>query len=129
MIALGLMDCHVRPTVTESVRSRSAWASPPTSQSGAHRGAVLRRYRPINPAAPVMIARGAMAGGLLARQLPIPDPMRLVGFFSQALLPVRFVLAVVPFEPHDLAVAFEGQHVSYDAVEEPPVVAADHGPA
>src|SRR5688500_10583551 len=54
---------------------------------------------------------------LLTRQFPIPYPVRLIGFFAQPLFPIRFILAVVPFEPHYLAVAFEGQHVGGDPVE------------
>ena len=43
--------------------------------------------------------------------------------------PVRLVVLVVALEPDDLAVALEGQDVGGDAVEEPAVVADDHGAA
>src|SRR5512143_1288121 len=119
------MDCHARSTLGRSVRSRSVRLNPRTSQPGAHRGAVLTRYCPINPTAPVMIARGAMLGGLLTCQLAVPNPVRLIGFFAQAFLPIRLVFAVVPLEPDDFAVAFEGQDVRRDAIEEPAIVAAD----
>src|SRR6266498_519234 len=59
------------------------------------------------------------------RQLAVLDPVRLFGFRPQAALAVRLVVLVVPLEPDHPAVAFEGQHVGGDAVEEPAVV-ADH---
>ena len=70
-----------------------------------------------------------MEDGLLPGQFPVSDTMRLIGVFAQALLPIRFVVAVVAFEPDDLAVAFEGQDVGGEPVEEPAVVAADDGAA
>src|SRR5574338_1428961 len=63
----------------------------------------------------------------LPRQLPVLDPVRLVGFGAEAALAVGFVVLVVTLEPHDLTVAFEGEHVRRDAIEEPPVVADDDG--
>src|SRR5262249_21935713 len=108
-----------------SARSRSARVRPCTSQSGAHRGAVFTRYCPISPAAPVMIARGAMVGDLLPCQFPVANAVRLVGFLAQPLLPIRFVLAVVPFEPDHFAVAFERHHVGRDPVQKPAIVTAD----
>ena len=55
--------------------------------------------------------------------------MRLFGFFAQPFLAVCFVIAVVPLEPDDFAVALERQDVRGDAIEKPAVVAADHGAA
>ena len=52
--------------------------------------------------------------------------MRLVGRGAEAALAVGFVVLVVAFEPLDLALALEGEHVGGDAIEEPPVVADDH---
>src|SRR5215831_18534055 len=75
------------------------------------------------------MARGAMTDGLLTGQLPIADSVRLIGLLAQTLLAIRFVVAVVPLEPDHLAVAFKGEDVSGDPVEEPTVVAADHGAA
>ena len=50
----------------------------------------------MSPAAPVMRTSGAIRkDAFLARQLPIPDPVRLIGFLAQPPLPIRFVLAVV----------------------------------
>src|SRR5688500_18562528 len=51
--------------------------------------------------------------------------MRLVGGSTQAAVPVRLVILVVPFEPHDLALALEREHMRRDAVEKPTIVADD----
>ena len=59
-------------------------------------------------------------------QLPVLDAVRLVGLGAEPRVPVRLVVLVVALEPHDLAVALEGQDVRGDAVEEPAVVADDH---
>src|SRR5262245_25832010 len=99
-----------------SVRSSSARESPVTSQPGAHRGAVLTRYCPINPAAPVMIARGAMVVKLLTCQFPVANAVRLISFLAQPLLSIRFVFAVVPFEPDHFAVAFECHYMGRDPI-------------
>ena len=55
--------------------------------------------------------------------------MRLIGLRAEALLALRFVGLVVAFAPDGLAVALEGEDVRGDAVEEPAVVADDHGAA
>ena len=55
--------------------------------------------------------------------------MRLVGLVAQAALAVRLVVLVVALEPFDVAVALEGQDVGRDAVQEPAIVADDHGAA
>ena len=55
--------------------------------------------------------------------------MRLIGLGAEAALPVGFVVLIVALEPHDLAVAFEREHVRGDAVEEPAIVADDDGAA
>ena len=52
--------------------------------------------------------------------------MRLVGVDPEPLFAIGFVVAEVPFEPADLGLALEGQHVGGDPVEEPAVVADDH---
>ena len=61
----------------------------------------------------------------LARQIAVFNPVRLIGFLAQAPFPIRVVLAVVPFEPDHLAVAFEGHDVGRDPVEKPAIVTAD----
>src|SRR5580765_2627142 len=62
-------------------------------------------------------------------QFPVLDTVGLIGGRAKASLPIGLVILVVPLEPHDLAVAFEGEHVRGDAVEEPAIVADDHGTA
>src|SRR5690554_4540058 len=61
-----------------------------------------------------------------ADQRLVLDPMGLVGVGARLLLTEGFVLTEVAFEPPHLRVAFEGEHMGGDAVEEPPVVADDH---
>ena len=51
--------------------------------------------------------------------------MRLIGVGAEASLLVHLVVLEVAFEPLDVAVAFEGQDVGGDAVEEPAVVRDD----
>src|SRR6476661_7921719 len=55
--------------------------------------------------------------------------MRLIGVGAETTMPVGFVVLVVAFEPHDLAVAFEREHVRGDAIEKPAIVADDDGAA
>src|SRR5512145_311315 len=98
---------------------------PSTAQPGAQRGADFTRYCPMSPAAPVMIARGAIPALLLARQLPIANPMRLIRFFAETFFPIGLVIAIVALEPHDFAVAFKRKDVRRDPVEKPPIVTAD----
>ena len=57
------------------------------------------------------------------------DAMRLVGVGAEAALAVLPARCVVALEPHDLAVALEGDDVSGDAVEKPAVVADHRGAA
>jgi len=66
---------------------------------------------------------------LLPRELAVPDPVWLISVFAQPLLPIRFVLTIVSFIPHHFAVAFKGQNVRGDSIQEPAVVAADHSAA
>src|SRR5438105_14535464 len=65
----------------------------------------------------------------LPRQLLVTDAMRLVGFLAETLLALRFIGLVIPFTPDRFAVAFKGENMRDDAVEEPAVVADDHGAA
>src|SRR5258705_13992847 len=62
-------------------------------------------------------------------QLPVFDAVWRVGLRAETPLPIRFVVLVIAFEPDDPAVALEGEHVGGDTVEEPAVVADDHGAA
>src|SRR6185437_3363867 len=56
---------------------------------------------------------------LRARETLVLDPVWLVGVDAEAALLVGFVVLEVAFEPFDMAVAFERQHVRRHAVEEP----------
>src|SRR5207245_915547 len=62
----------------------------------------------------------------LPRELSIANPVRTIRFLAEPLPPVGLVLAVIAFEPHDLAVPFKRQDMGRDAVQEPAVVAARH---
>src|SRR4051812_1219 len=64
-----------------------------------------------------------------ARQLAVLDAVWLIGLGAEAPLAVGFVVLVVALEPLDGAVAFEGEDVGGDAIEEPAVVADDDGAA
>src|SRR5580658_687102 len=62
-----------------------------------------------------------------ARQRLVFDTMRLIRLGAKAAMAVGFVIGVVALEPHDLAVALEGDHMRGDAVEEPAVMGDDDG--
>ena len=64
---------------------------------------------------------------LLARQFAVANAVRLIGFLAQPLLPIRFIFAVVSFEPDHFTVALERHHVGRDPVQKPAVVTADDG--
>ena len=55
--------------------------------------------------------------------------MRDDGILAEPAHLVLLVILEVAFEPFDMAVAFEGQDVGGDAVEEPAVMADDDGAA
>ena len=61
--------------------------------------------------------------------MPVLDPVGLISRRAEAGAAIRFVIGIVPFKPHDAALAFECQDVCRDAVEKPPVVADDDGAA
>ena len=61
-----------------------------------------------------------------AHQALVLDPVRPIGFDAQTLLPVRFVLRVVPVVPGHLALSFKGKHMRGDPVKEPAVVGDHH---
>ena len=77
----------------------------------------------LNFEVPFIIRHSLFCGSifLLPRQFFVLDTLRVV-FGTQPLLAVFFVLRVVAPEPVDLAVAFEGQHVSSNTIQEPAVV-------
>ena len=53
--------------------------------------------------------------------------MGLIRCRAEATFPIGFVVLIVPFEPDDLAVALERQHVRRNPVQEPPIVADEDG--
>ena len=55
--------------------------------------------------------------------------MGLVGGGAYPSLAVRFIIGVISRKPDGLAVPLEGQDMGGDAVQEPAVVADDHGAA
>src|SRR5258707_11322887 len=65
----------------------------------------------------------------LSRQLPVLDTVRLIGCGAEPALPIGFIVLIIALEPHDLAVAFEREHVRRDAIEKPAIVADDDGAA
>src|SRR6478735_8682870 len=76
-----------------------------------------------------LMTRVAMMVRALPRQRLVLDPVRLIGAGAELLVPPRLVLAEVPFEPADLTVALEGQHVGGNAIEEPSIVTDDDSTA
>src|SRR6202034_4582281 len=62
-------------------------------------------------------------------ELLVLQPVRDDAIEAQAALLVFLVVGEIAFEPLDMALAFEGQHVGGDAVEEEPIVADDDGAA
>src|SRR6266550_699812 len=63
------------------------------------------------------------------REFLVLHPVRDDGILPQPAHLVFFIILEITFEPFDMAVAFECQDVGGDAVEEPAVVADDHGAA
>jgi len=55
--------------------------------------------------------------------------MRLFGVGAEALPALGLIHLIVPFAPDCFAVSLESENVRGDAVEEPAVVADDHGAA
>src|SRR5437764_12414998 len=85
--------------------------------------ATLKRGRPSRPSRSSCPSRPSSA--FLSRQLPVLDPMWLIGLGAETTFAIRLVVLVIAFEPDDRAVALECEHVSRDAIEEPAIV-ADH---
>src|SRR6185437_8213475 len=68
-------------------------------------------------------------GQLSASKSFVLDPMRLIRVDPQTALLVGLIVLVIAFEPFDMAVAFERQHMGGNTVQEPAVMADDHGAA
>jgi hypothetical protein len=60
-----------------------------------------------------------------AVDLAVLDAMRLVRVRAHALLAVLLVVLAIALEPLDVAVAFEGEDVGRETVEEPAVVGGE----
>ena len=63
----------------------------------------------------------------VAHERLVTQSVGLVGVDTETLVTIRLVVAEVPLPPAGLGLPLEGEHVGGDAVEEPPVVADDHG--
>src|SRR5437879_6803153 len=63
------------------------------------------------------------------RQLLVLHAMRNDAVLAETAHLVLFVVLEIAFEPLDMAVAFEGQDMGRDAVEEPAIMADDDGAA
>src|SRR5437870_2981389 len=64
-----------------------------------------------------------------ARELLILDPVRDDRIRAEPAHLVLLVVLIVALEPLDMALALEGEDVRSDAIEEPAIVADDHGAA
>ena len=62
-------------------------------------------------------------------KLLVFDPARHHRILAEPAFLVVFIVLEIALEPFDMAVAFEGQHVGGEPVEEHAVVADDHGAA
>src|SRR6185437_9162695 len=79
------------------------------------------------------LSRHAGGGFFLRCSVPgqrlVTDAMRPLGLGAEPAAPVGLGVGVIAFEPHDLAVALEGEDVGRDTVEKTPVVRNDDGAA
>lgn len=53
--------------------------------------------------------------------------MEFIGFRAQAAVLILFVVREVPVKPADLTIAFKGENVRGDSIQEPAIVADNHG--
>src|SRR5262245_30683724 len=65
-------------------------------------------------------------GPALPCQFAVLDAMRSIGFGTEPSVAIRLIVLIITLEPDHPAIAFECEHVSSDAIEEPPVVADDY---
>ena len=86
---------------------------------------VLRSDRDTRRRTEACAPRCADTSRKLSAELLVLDAVGLIGAGAEFLLASCFVLAEVSFEPADMAVALERQHVRGDTVEEPAIV-GDH---
>src|SRR5438128_12166082 len=86
---------------------RTSGCSKRLSSKAAASEEARRTLRYVEPLSDARTPLGDFFNILLAGQLAVANTVWLIGFLAQPLLPICFVLAVVPFEPDHLAVAFE----------------------
>ena len=72
---------------------------------------------------------GLLSSLLSAHQWLVFDPVRLLCLLTQAAFAVGVVVVVIAFEPLHMTIALERHDVGGDTVEEPAVMADDHGAA
>src|SRR3974390_305537 len=75
------------------------------------------------------IARASRSHPALTGKFFVFDPLWNDRIDAEPAHLVFLVILEVAFEPFDMAVALEGQDVGGDAIEEPAIVADDHGAA
>src|SRR5712664_93788 len=111
-----------RPTFSSQRRARGkSRAFGSASQSNSF----TMRY----PAPATFSTGSAISDASSPRQLLVLHAMRDDGILPQPAHLVFFIILEIAFEPFDMAVAFEGKDVGGDTVEEPAVMADDHGAA
>jgi hypothetical protein len=67
-----------------------------------------------------------LAEHMSPRKLLIFQPVRDDAVDAEAALFVFLVIGEIPFEPFDVAVALEGEHMRRDAIQEEAVMRDDH---
>ena len=76
-----------------------------------------------------ILLRAPVRHAQLPCQLLVLHPMRDDGVLAEPPHLVLFVILEIALEPLDMAIALEGQDMGGDAIEEPAVMADDHGAA
>src|SRR3954462_4637059 len=117
----------------QRIGTRTVYRTADTLPHGATRQAVgsahlvseRRRRRPAGAGTPTG-RRGPLS---VAGELAVGRPVRTGRLRTEPLDLVLLVVGEVALEPEPLRVAFVGEDVGSDAIEEPPVVADHHGAA
>src|ERR1700720_417164 len=78
----------------------------------------IRRLRDYTEANEIRNPKFAIRN-FLSRQLAILDSMRRLSLRTQTRLAIFFIVRIVSFEPDDLAVALEREHMRRDAIQKP----------
>src|SRR3954464_13211240 len=117
----------------QRIGTRTVYRTADTLPHGATRQAVGSAHlvsgdvdgRPEQELRPAVVDRGLSVAGELA----VGRPVRTGRLRTEPLDLVLLVVGEVALEPEPLRVAFVGEDVGRDTVEEPPVVADHHGTA